>query len=669
MIQLDSLSKSYGGAQLFEGLSWKLPENSIIGLVGANGVGKSTIFRIIAGEESPDSGRVVIPRHARVGYLPQEVTEVHQGSVVDVIVDGASELLALEERMAALQQELIGASGEQARRLSEDYGKAQEQFEHRGGYSVRARARQIAAGLGFSADEVERPLREFSGGWRMRALVGRLLLQAPDVMLLDEPTNHLDLESLEWLERYLKNYAGTVVIISHDRYFLNRLATQIAELANFGVRTFVGGYDDYLRQRDELRERLKAERDEQEREIARVQEFIDRFRYKATKSAQVQSRVKMLEKMELVEVPPDTEPNIHFEFPQPPRVGKRVAALKEISKAYGDNIVFEGLDFTIYRQDKIALVGPNGAGKSTLLKILAAEIQAEAGQVEYGSRVEFSYFAQHSVDQLDLSRTVLGEMEASASTEAFPRVRSVLGAFGFGDDEINKSISVLSGGEKSRLALAKMLLEPAGLLLLDEPTNHLDITTRQMLERALKRFEGAFCVVSHDRYFLNEVTQKVVHIQEGRLTEYLGDYDYYRWKLDQERGEDIEDAGAQSADKNAPDAALAGGVERALTNKEIRQRSAQIRRERAQETRSLRKKIASLEERIEGAEVEYSRLEAKLADPAIYEKPEEMTRVNIEYQQTAGQLEELMEAWEQLAAELDEIDSKYDKRELALTSK
>ncbi len=656
MIQLDSISKAYGGDQLLDSMSWKLPDNAVIGLVGANGVGKSTLFRIISGEEAPDAGRVIIPRHTKVGYLPQEVTEVHTGSVIDVIVDGARELLAIEKRLGELQAELAEASGARAEELSHVYGDLQERFRRGGGYSIRGRARQIAAGLGFVEGDFGRPLQEFSGGWRMRALLGRLLLANPDVLLLDEPTNHLDLESLEWLEGFLKSYGATIVLISHDRYFLNRLTDQIAELANRTVRTFQGSYDDYLEQREELRERLLKEREEQEKEIARIEDFIERFRYKATKAAQVQSRVKMLERIELVEVPPDPTPHINFSFPQPPRVGKRVAAAEAVRKAYGDNVVFDGVDFQVYRGDKIALVGPNGAGKSTLLKLLAGELDADAGHIDFGNRVDIAYFAQHSVDQLDLSRTVLQEMEASASVEAFPRVRSVLGAFQFSEDDVDKPINVLSGGEKSRLALAKMLLEPAGLLLLDEPTNHLDITSRQMLEEALSTFEGAFCVVSHDRHFLNAVVNKVVHIQNGTLTEYLGDYDYYHWK---------HSARQAAADEQACEADDQASTT-SLTKKEIRQRAAEIRRQRDTETGELRSRLAKVEKRIEAAEIRHAELEAQLADPATYDDAELMARLNREFQQVGDDVETLMMEWEEVAAELDAIDRRYAEQEAAL---
>ncbi|MFP4597876.1 MAG: ABC-F family ATP-binding cassette domain-containing protein [Persicimonas sp.] len=657
MIQLDSISKAYGGDRLFESLDWRLPERSLVGLVGANGVGKSTIFRIIAGEEQPDRGRVVIPRGARVGYLPQEVTEIHPGSVVDVILEGAREILDLEERLGELEDQLEEASGEQSEKLSGVYGELQERFRRGGGYSLRGRARQIAAGLGFEEEDFDRPIREFSGGWRMRALVGQLLLASPDVLLLDEPTNHLDLESLEWLEGYLSNYDGTIVVISHDRYFLNRLADEIVEIAHGRARTYKGNYDEYIEQREVLRAQLQAERDEQEKEIARIEEFIDRFRYQASKAAQVQSRIKMLEKIDLVDVPPDPTPNICFEFPQPPRVGKRVVDIEDVRMAYGDNVVFDGLDFRVYRGDKIALVGPNGAGKSTLLKLIRGHIEPQRGRVELGHRVEIAYFAQHSVDQLDTSRTVLEEMEATASIEAFPNIRSVLGAFSFSDDSVDKSINVLSGGEKSRLALAKMLLEPAGLLLLDEPTNHLDIASRQMLEQALQNFAGAFCVVSHDRYFLNEIVEKVVHIERGDITEYDGDFDYYNWKHSQhEQARQAQQTGAQ------PDAG-AGGQ---LSKKEIRRRAAEIRKERDAQTGQLRASLEKLEARIEQTETRHDELQTELARPETYEDSGRLAELNKKFGKVGEKLERLMLEWEELAAELEEIESRFNAREEAL---
>ncbi|MFW5967486.1 MAG: ATP-binding cassette domain-containing protein [Persicimonas sp.] len=658
MIQLASISKAYGGDQLFESLEWRLPDQGLVGLVGANGAGKSTLFRIIAGLEEPDGGRVVVPRDARVGYLPQEMTEVYEGTVLEVISEGAAELLDLQDRLSEIEGQLEVTDESTSEELTDKYGELQEQFRRRGGYSLTGRARQIAAGLGFAEEDFARPIEEFSGGWRMRALVGQLLLAQPDVLLLDEPTNHLDLEALEWLEGYLREYDGTIVVISHDRYFLNRLADQIAELAHRDVRVYEGGYDDFIEQREKLREQLEAKRAEQEKERAKIQEFINKFRYNASKAAQVQSRIKMLEKMEPIEVPPDPTPDINFSFPQPPRVGKRVVDVEELKKAYGDNVVFDSLDFRVYRGDKVALVGPNGAGKSTLLKLLAGRLEPDEGELTLGHRVETAYFAQHSVDELDLGRTVLEEMQAHASSEAFPRIRTVLGAFKFGDDDVDKPIEVLSGGEKSRLALAKMLLEPAGLLLLDEPTNHLDIASRQMLEKALAEFEGAFCVVSHDRYFLNEIVDKVAHIERGEVTVYEGDYDYYNWK--HARTSDAPDSAAQAEEGGQE------STEPTYTKKEIRRRTARLRRERDERTAEVRDELAELEEQIERAESRHAELEAELARPETYEDSERMAELNREFKRVEQKLETLMGRWEKVAESLDEIERRFARRQQEL---
>ncbi|MGM0557349.1 MAG: ABC-F family ATP-binding cassette domain-containing protein [Myxococcota bacterium] len=655
MIQLDSVSKRYADKRLFRDVSWQITPGSTIGLVGPNGVGKSTMFRIIAGEEPPDDGRVVIPKDVRVGYLPQEVTEEYDGTVLDVVLEGAEELLELENRLEALEDQLQDA-GEDSQQLTEEYGELQETFRQRGGYAIRSRAREIVSGLGFENEDYSRPIQEFSGGWRMRALVGRLLLSSPDVLLLDEPTNHLDLESLEWLEAYLKKYDGTIVLISHDRYFLNRLVDQIAELSNSNVKTFVGDYDTYERKRREWIEELERKKKEIEKERAHIQEFIDRFRYKASKAAQVQSRIKMLERMDTIEIPADPTPDINFEFPQPPRIGKTVASLKDVAKAYDDNVVFDGVDFTLHRGDRVAFVGPNGSGKSTLLKMLAGELEPDSGRINLGHRVAVSYFAQHSVDQLDLDHSVMNEMEEESSVEAFPRVRPVLGAFSFSGDDVDKQIGVLSGGEKSRLALAKMLLEPAGLLLLDEPTNHLDIASRKMLEQALRDFDGAFCVVSHDRHFLNAVVNRVIHVEDGALTEYRGDYEYYRWK----HGQLVDES-----DVPDPSGDDEGGG-RSLTKKEIRRQSAQIRKEERAATRDLRKELDKIERAIEDAEERHTELETMLADPSTYDDSQALEELNKEYGEVEKTLESLMMKWEEKGAELEEVASEFREREEAL---
>ncbi|MBA2663009.1 MAG: ABC-F family ATP-binding cassette domain-containing protein [Bradymonadaceae bacterium] len=657
MIRLDSLSKSFGGKPLFRDLDWIIPDNRIVGLVGPNGVGKSTLFKIIIGLDEADSGTVVRPRDLRVGYLPQELTGDEQGSLLEIILRGRQDLLDMERRLAEIETSLANDGAQTNEALSHEYGTLQELFRQRDGYAYRSRAREIAVGIGFSNQDFERSITTFSGGWQMRALLCRLLLQRPDILLLDEPTNHLDLESLEWLEGYLANYPGTIVIISHDRYFLNRLVNETAEMLSDSLVSYKGNYDAYLVEREVRRTLLIAQSEQQKKEIEKVERFVERFRYKATKSAQVQSRVKQLDKIDIIEVPPEHNARIAFRFPQPPRLGKVVLDARGLAKSYGDNVVFRGLDFQLFRGDRVAIVGPNGAGKTTLLKILAGALEADEGQIEYGNNVELTYFAQHSADKLDLSRTILDELEASASFDAAPRVRSILGAFLFRGDEVDKRISVLSGGEKSRLALAKMLLEPAGCLLLDEPTNHLDIPSRQVLEHALKGFEGAFLVVSHDRYFLNEVVTKVIHVENGAMALYEGDYDYYRWKRAQDQ--QFEPGASSASDGRGEE----GG---AISRKDQRRLAAELRKRRNDETRELRKTIEALERQIETLEARQGELERKLASPETYDASTDVGALHQEYGRLQATLEQCLQGWEEQGAALEAIDARYAREEAEL---
>jgi ATP-binding cassette subfamily F protein 3 len=658
MVQLDSVSKTFGAETLFDDIDWQLPEGASVGLVGPNGAGKTTIVEIIAGRLEPDTGEVIVPNAVDVGYLPQEVTEERTDkTLLEIILEGAGELLEMQERLDELEDELERASSDESVDLSSEYAELQQDFQQRGGAGIESQAREIAVGLGFDNEEFDSPLGTFSGGWRMRALLGRLLMRAPEVLLLDEPTNHLDLESLEWLERFLTNYDGTVVTISHDRYFLNRLVDEIAELAHGTLRVFTGDYDTYRKKRREMRERLLEKRRQQEKEREEIQEFIDKFRYNASKASLVQSRIKKLEKMELVEVPEPLTTDVSFEFPQPPRVGKTVVQARDIEKSYGRTEVYDGVDFTMFRGEKIAFVGPNGAGKSTLMKMLAGVESPDAGTIETGNRVDVGYFAQHSLEQIDPNDTAFESMEEVASHDAYPQIRPVLGAFGFSGDDVEKSISVLSGGEKARLALARMMLEPAGCLLLDEPTNHLDIPSCQVLEQALQDFEGAVGIISHDRYFLNNVVNKVIHIEQGELTAYSGDYDYYRYKKGaDESSADDESADEQANDENGEDES--GSV----SKKERRRIRAKLRRERRDETESLREEIGAIEERIEEIEDRQETLEQKLADPSTYGGDEDLEELNREFGQLDEELTELMMEWEQKGAELEEIREEYENR-------
>jgi ATP-binding cassette subfamily F protein 3 len=524
VISLDAVSKGYGGQELLRAMSWRIGRGERIGLVGPNGAGKTTLCRILAGAEEPDAGRVHQDTGVTVGYLPQEVTGGEERTVLAEALSGFDEVWRLEARLESLAARMAGPDAEPG--LTDTYGEVQHRFEALGGYRLEAEAKIILDGLGFAADAIHRSLAEFSGGWRMRAALARLLLLRPDLLLLDEPTNHLDLESLAWLENFLAAYEGTVVIVSHDRYFLNRMVTAIADLGGGGVTIYHGDYDHFLVEREARQALLEAQARNQAKRVAEIERFIERFRYKASKARQVQSRVKMLDRMDRIETEAAAR-RIHFSFPQPPRTGRLVGRLIGVHKAYGDNVVYAGMDFQVERGDRVALVGVNGAGKSTLLKMLAGALEFDRGERLLGSHVEVQYYAQHQLDALDPSRTVLEELEHAAPEAQISRLRTILGSFLFSGDTVGKKVAVLSGGEKARLALAKMLARPAALLCMDEPTNHLDLASKEVLEDALSGFTGTIVFISHDRYFINRIATQVVEVAHGQLTTHLGTYDDY----------------------------------------------------------------------------------------------------------------------------------------------
>ncbi len=643
MFTLHSVEKRFGGQVVLDAASWAPPHTGLVGLVGPNGAGKTTLLRILMGEEELDGGRVAVPGGVTMGYLAQELAEADaRGSVMDVLLAGRGDLLQLEERIDDVRRAIDGGDSSRVH----EFAELQEDFERGGGYTFRAEARQIGTGLGFGADELQRPIQTFSGGWRMRAQLGKLLVRRPDVLLLDEPTNHLDTESLEWLESFIGRYEGLVVVVSHDRYFLNRMATGIAELQAGTITAYPGNWDAYRERKAEETERLAAAASRQAKEAERIRDFIERFRYKATKAKQVQSRVKALEKMESIEVPEDQVRAVEFRFPQPPRAPDIVARLEGVAKSYGPVEVWKGLDLTITRGDKIALMGPNGAGKTTLLKALADELAIDAGELYVAERVAVGYFAQHAVEQLDEQATIYQELVRSADLEVSKRVRSILGAFGFSGDEVDKPIGVLSGGEKNRVALAKMMLAPAGLLLLDEPTNHLDVASRQVLEYALRDFEGTYVVVSHDRYFVNEVAEKVVHLEDGRATVYLGDYDYYRWKR-----QEAEERNAPTAVETGP----SGG-----SRKEARRAAAEERTRRKAATRELRAAVTAAEALVEKWEAAVAEAEKALLDPAVHADPDALRRWSKQHSDGGKELEAALERWEAASGDLEELEASLD---------
>jgi ATP-binding cassette subfamily F protein 3 len=670
MIQLEQISKSFGGQVVFRDLTWHITRGQRIGLVGPNGAGKTTLCRILTGAIEVDAGHVRRAKSATIGYLPQEIAGAGDGTVLGHLLAGFPEVERLEEEMELLAAEMAEGEDGVSEDLMHRYGELQHQYEALGGYGLEARAKAILGGLGFAPDDFHAPLTRFSGGWRMRAALGRLLLQAPDLLLLDEPTNHLDLESLQWLEDFLAAYEGTVVIISHDRYFLNRVVDRIAELELGRFALYAGDYDDYQAQKLARQEQVEAAQRTQAEQVERMERFIRKFRYKATKARQVQSRIKLLEKMERVEVI-RVPKRIRIRFPQPARSGATVCELRRVRKAYGDTVVYAGIDFRLLRGDRVALVGVNGAGKSTLLKIVAGTLPFEGGERVLGHNVSIHYYAQHQLDTLNPRNSVLEELAGVADTEMQPRLRAILGAFLFSEDDVDKPVAVLSGGEKSRLALAKMLLRPANLLCLDEPTNHLDVTAREVLEEALEGFDGTMLFISHDRYFINRLATKVVEVRGGRLWDFAGDYDYYLEKRAEEgepRAEGREpriEGRVPERQRGAPKAERAerrgpgSESDKAATAKPRtrakRRAEAEARQQKSRAIAPLKARLKELESEIAAIEARIRDLDDRMADPDLYREGERAREVARQRKSLEEQAASLYGKWEELAMRLESV--------------
>lgn len=679
MIGLDAVSKSYGGQELLRDCTWRIGRGERIGLVGPNGAGKTTICRILASVEEPDDGRVHRDSGVSVGYLPQEVTTGEDRTVLAEALSGFDEVWRLEAELEALAARMAGPTADPA--LLDAYGEIQHRFEALGGYRLEAEAKIILGGLGFGPESVHRPLAEYSGGWRMRAALARLLLLRPDLLLLDEPTNHLDLESLQWLENFLAAYEGSVVIVSHDRYFLNRMVTAIADLGGGGVTLYHGDYDDFLVEREARQALREAQARNQAKRVAEIERFIERFRYKASKARQVQSRVKMLDRMERIETDAAAR-RIHFSFPQPPRTGRMVGRLAGVHKAYGDNVVYSGVDFLVERGDRVALVGVNGAGKSTLLKMLAGALPFDSGERLLGAHVEVQYYAQHQLDALDPSRTVLEELEQTAPEAPIARLRTILGSFLFSGDTVEKKVAVLSGGEKARLALAKMLARPAALLCMDEPTNHLDLASKEVLEAALSGFTGTIVFISHDRYFINRIATQVVEVDRGHLTTYLGSYDDYLARkttpadtaaAEPKGTRDPARRGRSAATvtpasdtrESPPEASAAGGSTGTISGpppvKSLKTEAVDSTSDR-KKSKNLDREIKSIKVRLGAVETQIHEMEARLqeiglalADPDLYRDGQRARDIAQARKDTEERVAWLMKEWEELSLRLSAV--------------
>ena len=654
MLHLIDVSKNFGKRTLFRHASLHIAPGDRLGLVGPNGSGKTTLFRLLLGQSEPEEGEMRRRKLLHMGYLSQEIETQREGRVLRTVVDGVRDFGTLRRERKALLVELEACAGDELRsaKLAGRLAEIDERFEQVGGYALEGEARAVLTGLGFTEDDFERPLRTFSGGWQVRAELARLLLEKPDLLLLDEPTNHLDLESMMWFENYLAGFGGAFVLVAHDREFLNRVVSKIVEVRTDGLKLYPGDYDSFCRQKADEEVLQEKHYKEQQTKIRELQDFVDRNRVRKDKARQVQSRIKVLQSIEKIEAP-HKEGSIHFEFPKPPRCGDIVMRLEDVTQRYGDNTVFEDLQLTLRRGDRIAVVGKNGAGKSTLLKLVADRLKPTAGKRVLGANVTLDHFAQHQIEELDPTETPLRTMQRIASLSAGPAVRGILGAFRFQGDDVDKTVAVLSGGEKARLALAKMLLRPASLLLLDEPTNHLDIASREVLEQALASYDGTLCITSHDRRFMDAVATKVLEVEDGVLSWYPGTYSDYQWKKAQLAADAERRRGPAAAQQTEP--RTKRGDERQRKRREAEKRAVV-----GKALRPLQQESDKLETTIEKAEARLAGLADRLADPALYQNGEKARRAVADHDKLEKRVASLFARWEKLQAQIERRKAAVD---------
>jgi len=654
MLTVSQLSKSFSGRILFDDVSLQVNRGDRIGLVGPNGAGKSTLFSLILGEVSPDSGQIVFEKSATIGFLPQETATTQDETVLELTLAATPELAAAQK---VIKQHESGNGSDDA-----GYNRALHIFDQHGGWQLEPKAKRVLAGLAFRESDFDRPARTMSGGWIMRAHLARLLVMEPDLLLLDEPTNHLDLESLQWFQEFLKSYPGAIVMISHDREFLNQLVGSIVEIAHAKLVRYRGNWNNYVDEKAAREVQQLSAYKNQQKEIASLQLFADRFRAKASKASQAQSKLKQIDRMEKIAAPTAPGKTIKFHFPQPPRSGLRIIALKDVDHAYDDVVVYRGLNFHAERGQRTVLVGPNGAGKSTLLKLLGGVLPVQQGTREPGHNVRVGYFSQTRIDVLNAKHTVLESALDAPNPVSAQTARTVLGSFLFRGDDVFKSVAVLSGGEKSRLALVKFLLDPPNLLLMDEPTTHLDIGSIDALVGALKQYHGTLIFISHDVHFIRAIASSVLHIAAspartaspdrtgGRLTFYPGNYQYY---LDKSKAISARTAltAGSSPNNRQPitdnSARRAGGVRQEKAQKRLQ---AEARNAIAREKREKEKHVHALEMKIAALEGQQRELVTALEDPAAYQPGGRAVVINRELSAVIEDLARLTNEWEQAAA-------------------